>query len=63
MTANGWFGYWILVMILLAVSGVAGMDFVWASLSRFGRAAAWTFGTLAVTLLVVGALVALGVAR
>lgn len=63
MTANGWAGYWVLTALLLVAAGAACSDVVWRELSRFGRTAAWMLGAIAVTLLIVGALVALGVAR
>lgn len=63
MTANGWLGYWILVVSLLVASGAAGIDGVWKALSRFGRAAAWVLGGIAVILLIIGATTALGVTR
>ena len=63
MTANGWFGYWVLVVGLLVASGAAGSDAVWKKLSRFGRAAAWVLGGIAVILLIIGATTALGVTR
>lgn len=63
MTANGWLGYWILTASLLVASGAAGSDAVWKALSRFGRAAAWVLGGIAVILLIIGATTALGVTR
>ena len=47
MTANGWLGYWVLVVGLLVASG----------------AAAWVLGGIAVILLIIGATTALGVTR
>ena len=38
-------------------------DAVWKELSRFGRAAAWVLGGIAVILLIIGATTALGVTR
>ena len=63
MTANGWLGYWILTASLLVDAGAAGIDAVWKALSRFGRAAAWVLGGIAVILLIIGATTALGVTR
>ena len=50
-------------MGLLVASGAAGSDAVWRELSRFGRAAAWVLGGIAVILLIIGATTALGVTR